>query len=149
MTDVTDCLSLLLAGALIMSSVLISGCSGSPGNSVPTPVETPIQVPPGEAGPFFEEAFVSENQVVARYVPRSVEPMTYLVSYEVRIGGTTESRVEGRLYENISRTNPVVIVVHREPDETVAFDTAIRDVDGTVVWTSRASYGPTRITPLG
>ncbi len=135
----------------VAAAVCAAGCTGPgtpPPGGIAAPAETAVQVPTGEAGAFFEEGIVNEDRVVARYVPRNDEPTVYWVSYEVLTNGTTKERAEDRLYENVSPESPITIVVPRSPGETVTFDTVIRDTDGTVVWESRAVYGPLAIREI-
>lgn len=135
----------------VAAGLLVAGCTtpgAPPSGGIVTLSETPVQVPTGEAGAFFEEGFVTEERIIARYVPRSDEPTAYRVSYEVLTDGTTRERADDRLYENVGPENPVIILVDRRPGETVTVDAVIREPDGTVVWESRASYGPLEIREI-
>jgi hypothetical protein len=144
----------LLPGILaffVAMAVLGAGCTGPqiPSPDRVTPAGTAVQdIPTGEAGPFSEETFAGEDRVVVRYVPESEEPTEYRVSYEIIKNGTTDRRVEERIYENVSRINPIAVVVVRDPGETVAIDATIRYGNGTVVWESSAAYGPVVIREL-
>ncbi len=145
----------ILPGLLILlvaAAALGAGCTAphTPPADRITPAGTAVQeIPTGEAGPFTEEGIVTEDRVIARFIPRDDEPTAYRVSYEVLTDGTTQEHVEGRVYEDVSPDNPITIAVLRRPDESVTFDVVIRDADGTVVWESRGTYGPLTISELG
>ncbi|KDE55046.1 hypothetical protein EI28_09510 [Methanoculleus sp. MH98A] len=129
----------LLVCLFLAAALLSAGC-------------TEQQSSPGEAmdTKFRGETAGYDDRVEFRFVPDTDEPGTYSVTCtierDVSWGTTIETRENVR-YENISRANPIEVVVPREaPSDGVAIEIEIRNAAGDVLHQSRTSVGP--VTPV-
>ncbi|WP_250986605.1 hypothetical protein [Methanoculleus oceani] len=127
---------------LVLAAVLLSaGCTEreqSPGDRVPGP-------------DFRGETSGYDDRVVFRFIPETDAAATYSVTLtieqDVSWGTTIETR-ENVIYENISRGNPIEIVVPREgPSDGAAIEIEIRNTAGEVLHRSRTSVQPGTPTP--
>ncbi|MDD4252232.1 MAG: hypothetical protein PHT74_03695 [Methanoculleus horonobensis] len=139
MTTTTTVRSVL--ACLVLTAVLLSaGCTGEEQPSV------------GQAATEFRsETFGYDDRVEFRYIPNSDEPGIYsatcTIERDVSWGTTIETRENVR-YEEISRANPIEIVVPREdPLDRVALEIEIRNAGGDVLHRSRTAVAPATPVP--
>lgn len=95
---------------------------------------------------FRSETAGYDDRVEFRFVPDTDEPGTYSATYtierDVSWGTTIETR-ENVQYEDISRADPIEVVVPREaPSDGVALEIEIRNAAGDVLHRSRTSVAP-------
>jgi len=100
---------------------------------------------------FRGETSGYDDRVVFRFIPNTDEAATYSVTCtierDVSWGTTSETREDVR-YENISRSNPIEIVVPREePLDGAAIEIEIRNTAGEVLHQSRTSVAPATPVP--
>ncbi|MDV4342129.1 hypothetical protein HL657_02815 [Methanoculleus sp. YWC-01] len=100
---------------------------------------------------FRSETSGYEDRVEFRFIPNTDEAATYSVTHtierDVSWGTTIETREDVR-YENISRSNPIEIVVPREdPSDGAAIEIEIRNTAGVVLHQSRTSVAPATPVP--
>ncbi|WP_214040996.1 hypothetical protein [Methanoculleus sp.] len=106
------------------------------------------QPPAGKAADpdFRGETLSYDDRVVFRLIPEADEAAAYSVTCtierDISRGTTIETRANV-LYENISRGNPIEIVVPREdPSDGAAIEIEIRSTTGEVQYRSRTSVAP-------
>jgi hypothetical protein len=100
---------------------------------------------------FRSETSGYDDRVEFRFIPNTDEPghysVTYTIERDVSWGTTSETREDVR-YENISRSNPIEIVVPREdPPDGAAIEIEIRNTAGEVLHQSRTSVAPATPVP--
>jgi|GEM_PF-946156 len=141
LVTMTSTLTRVLLVCLFLAAVLLSaGCIGEDEPSA------------GQAATEFRgETSGYDNRVEFRFIPNSDEPGTYSATYtierDVSWGTTIETRENVR-YEEISRGNPIEIVVPREePLDGVALEIEIRNAAGEVLHQSRMSVAPATPVP--
>ncbi|KAF5045602.1 MULTISPECIES: KOW domain-containing RNA-binding protein [Methanoculleus] len=100
---------------------------------------------------FRGETAGYDDRVEFRFVPDTDEPgaysATYTIERDVSWGTTIETR-ENVQYEDISRADPIEVVVPREaPSDGVALEIEIRNSAGDVLHRSRTSVAPATPVP--
>lgn len=137
----TSTITRVLPVCLFIAAVLLSaGCIGEEQSSA------------GQAATEFRgETAGYDDRVEFRFIPNSDEPRTYSATYtierDVSWGTTIETR-EDVIYENISRNNPIEIVVPREePPDGAVIEIEIRNTAGEVLHQSRTSVAPATPVP--
>ncbi len=131
----------LILMCLFLTAVLLSaGCTGEEQSFAEQ-----------AATEFRSETSGYEDRVEFRFIPNTDEAATYSVTHtierDVSWGTTIETREDVR-YENISRSNPIEIVVPREdPSDGAAIEIEIRNTAGVVLHQSRTSVAPATPVP--
>ncbi|TAJ43943.1 hypothetical protein [Methanofollis fontis] len=131
----------ILLFACILAVSLIAGCADTPSPTPPpgTPVQVDLET--GDIGPFYETAGAFEDRVIFTFIPTGTEVSEYLVTYEVRVDGTTRASATEKRFEGISASNPIQISVPREEGGVVWISISIATPDGVTVHESSSSIG--------
>lgn len=125
----------------LLCAVAAGGClSGERAGGEEMP-QVGVEIERGDLGPFYETAAAMDDRVVFTFVPTGAEVGAYLVTYEVRREGSTVDAADGKYYEGVSASNPIVIAAGRMPGETVSIAISIKTPDGQVVYESAPSVG--------
>ncbi|HDS64085.1 MAG TPA: hypothetical protein ENN52_08245 [Methanofollis liminatans] len=125
----------------LLCAVAAGGClSGErAGGEDTAPVR--VEIEKGDIGPFYETAAAMDDRVVFTFVPTGANVSAYLVTYEVKREGSTVAAADGKYYDGVSASHPIVIAVGRSPGEVVSIAISIKTPDGEVVYESASSVG--------
>ncbi|EJG07346.1 hypothetical protein Metli_1394 [Methanofollis liminatans DSM 4140] len=100
-----------------------------------------VEIEKGDIGPFYETAAAMDDRVVFTFVPTGANVSAYLVTYEVKREGSTVAAADGKYYDGVSASHPIVIAAGRSPGELVSIAISIKTPDGEVVYESASSVG--------
>jgi hypothetical protein len=134
-------LHLILCLCALLCAVAAGGCLADErvGGEDTAPVRVDIEK--GDIGPFYETAAAMDDRVVFTFVPTGANVSAYLVTYEVKREGSTVEAADGKRYDGISASNPIVIAAGRSPGESVSIAISIATPGGEVVYESASSVG--------
>jgi hypothetical protein len=76
------------------------------------------------------------------YIPTTNETIDVLTSYNITVDEKVREAIENRRISNVSKNQPITVLVEAEPDQLVQVEMNITDLDGEVLHQSRHMIGP-------